>query len=92
MPLMEVDESSWVIIRVVTLHEDHYRAAEPRRGTSISITNRVSAKRASKFFQQWLAEYEDRLKRLPPAELQRHIPYVRAARKFWAQKAEIAVK
>ncbi len=92
MPIMEVDESSWVIIRVVTLHEDHYRAAVSAPWY-IDFDNQPRVgKKSVQFFQQWLAEYEDRLKRLPPAELQRHIPYVRAARKFWAQKAEIAVK
>ncbi len=39
------------------------------------------------FFRTWLGEYEERLKRLPPEEMKRHVPYVRAARTFWTKQA-----
>ncbi len=91
MPMMEVDQSSWVIIRVVTLHEDHYRAAVSAPWY-IDFDNqpRVGQK-GVKFFQRWLADYEARLKKLPPADLKRHVPFVKSARTFWAAKAEVAV-
>ena len=90
LPKIEITESGWVVIRVITHHEDHYRAAlsapwyidfdgQPRVG-----------KEAVEFFQQWLEAYEKRLKRLPPVELQRHAPFVRGARKFWNAKSTVA--
>ncbi len=91
MPLMEVDESSWVMMRVVTLHEDHYRAAVSAPWY-IDFDGRPRVgKKSVEFFQAWLSEYEERLKKLPPAELQRHVPFVKSARAFWAAKAETAV-
>lgn len=87
LPPVNAEESGWVTIRVVTLYEDHFRAAmsapwyiefegQPR------ITNK-----SVEFFRQWLTDYEQRLRRLPPAELQRHVPFVRAARNFWTRRA-----
>lgn len=92
IPKITVEKSGWVIIRVVTLHEDHLRAAisapwyirfddQPRVG-----------KESVEFFQSWLSDYEARLKRLPPEELKKHVPFIQAARKFWAQKQSVAVK
>lgn len=88
IPPMEVRESSWVTIRVVTLYEDHFRAAmsapwyidfddQPRRTA-----------RGVAFFREWLSDYEQRLRRLPADQLAPHIPYIRSARAFWAERAE----
>ena len=91
MPPMEVDESSWVIMRVITLHEDHYRAAVSAPWY-IDFDGRPRVGRKGvEFFQAWLAAYEERLKKLPPAELKRHVPFVKSARAFWAEQAKVAV-
>ena len=87
MPIMTVNESSWVIMRVVTLHEDHYRAAVSAPWYIDFDGRQRVGKESVAFFQKWLAEYEQRLKKLPPAELKRHVPFVKAARAFWAEKA-----
>ena len=91
IPKLEIDQSGWVIMRVVTLHEDHYRAAVTAPWyIDFEGKPRIS-KESVHFFTDWLTEYEARLKRLPPDQLKPHIPFVRAARRFWAAKAEIAV-
>ncbi len=92
IPEMEIRESSWVMIRVVTLYEDHFRAAmsapwyvdfdhQPRK-TEAGVA----------FFQNWLTEYESRLKKLPADELAKHVPYIRAARAFWANQLKLATE
>ena len=87
LPPVNAKESGWVTIRVVTLYEDHFRAAMSAPWY-IEFEDQPRITRQSvNFFRQWLADYEERLKRLPAAELQRYVPYVRAARKFWERKA-----
>ena len=88
IPPVMAKESGWVTIRVVTLYEEHFRAAMSAPWyIEFDGKPRVTTK-AVDFFGEWLGDYEARLKRLPPQELQRHVPYVRAARNFWARKAE----
>lgn len=90
IPPIEAKESGWVTIRVVTLFEDHFRAAMSAPWyIEFDSSPRVSAG-AVEFFRDWLARYEDRLKRLPPAELNRHVPYIKAARRFWKEQADLA--
>ena len=87
IPPIMVKQSGWVTIRVVTLYEDHFRAAMSAPWyIDFDSKPRVTTDGVD-FFRQWLREYEERLKRLPPEEMKRHIPYVRAARTFWAKRA-----
>jgi len=87
LPPVNAKESGWVTIRVVTLHEDHFRAAMSAPWyIEFEGQPRIKAK-AVEFFREWLGDYEDRLKRLPPQELQKHVPYIRAARQFWSRRA-----
>lgn len=90
IPPLKIKESGWATVRVVTLHEDHYRAviSSPwyfQFGGQPRISSRSVA-----FFQKWLGETEQRLAKLPPDQLKAFVPYVRAARKFWAERAEKA--
>ena len=87
IPPLEIKESSWVTFRVVTLHEDHFRAATTAPWFIDFDQQPRVTKEAVEFFQRWLADYEGRLKRLPPQELSKHVPYVRAAREFWATRS-----
>ncbi|EMI22697.1 putative secreted protein [Rhodopirellula maiorica SM1] len=92
IPALEVEESGWVMIRVVTLYEDHYRAAMSAPWyIEFDRQSRVTS-RSVDFFRDWLSQYEARLKKLPPQELSPHIPYIRAARAFWTARAEEAVR
>jgi hypothetical protein len=86
IPPLHVKESGWVMIRVVTLHEDHFRAALSAPWYIDFDDKRRVTPEGVKFFQDWLADYEERLMRLPKAELRRHAPYIRRARAFWKEK------
>jgi hypothetical protein len=88
LPPVNAKESGWVTIRVVTLYEDHFRAAMSAPWYFEFEGQPRITRESVDFFQQWLGDYEERLKRLPPQELQRHVPFVRAARNFWSRKAE----
>ena len=91
IPPLLTDESGWVLIRVVTLFEDHYRAAVSAPWyVHFDDQPRVS-KSAVRFFQKWLGQYEQRLKKLPRDELETHVPFIQAARRFWANKERVAV-
>lgn len=90
IPPLLIKESSWVTVRVVTLHEDHFRAAMSAPWYIDFDSRPRMTSRAIDFFRQWLSEHETRLKRLPPEQLARHVPFVRSARAFWAARAESA--
>jgi hypothetical protein len=86
IPPLQVSASGWVTIRVMTLYEDHFRAATSAPWYIEFDGRRRVTPEAVKFFQDWLAEYEQRLKQLPKAEIKRHAPYVRRARRFWNER------
>jgi hypothetical protein len=90
IPPLEIRESSWVTFRVVTLHEDHFRAAMTAPWYIDFDSQPRVTQQAVEFFQRWLGEYEERLKQLPPEELQGHIPFVRSARSFWQSRKAAA--
>lgn len=92
IPPLQIKESGWVTMRVVTLYENHFRAAMSAPWyIEFDSKPRVTAE-AVQFFRSWLDDYEDRLKRLPAQELARHVPFVRAARAYWAARAAAATK
>lgn len=86
IPPIIAESSGWVLVRVVTEISEHFRAAVSAPWF-IDFPDRPRVTRTSvRFFRQWLADYEQRLLGLPPHLLARHVPYVRAARAFWAAK------
>ncbi|MFG0266881.1 MAG: hypothetical protein ACF8AM_17285 [Rhodopirellula sp. JB055] len=90
IPPLKIKESGWATIRVVTLHEDHYRAVMSSPWYfEVGGQPRITA-RSVVFFKEWLGETEQRLAKLPPDQLKAFVPYVRAARKFWAERASLA--
>lgn len=90
IPALRFEQSGWVAIRVMTKYESHYRAAISAPWFVVfDGTPRISS-RGVAFFNEWLAEREQMLREASPEMLKRHVPYVRAARQFWQQRAEAA--
>jgi len=83
IPSLELTESSWVVYRVVTLYEDHYRAALSAPWFIEFDEKPRKTSQAAQYFRDWLSQYEAILMELPPEELAKHVPYIRAARNFW---------
>lgn len=90
IPAILAEESGWVIIRVMTLHGEHYRAAITAPWWIEFDGRRRVAPQSVTFFQDWLAEYEERLRTLPPDQLRGYVPYIQSARRFWDQKQSVA--
>ncbi len=91
IPILTIDESGWVLVRVVTLFDDHFRAATSAPWYIEFDGRRRVARAAVEYFQTWQADYEQRLRQLSPAEIQRHAPFVQAARQFWALRMQEAI-
>lgn len=90
LPELTFDDSGWVIVRLVTEHQDHYRMAMSAPWyVVVDQTPRVS-RSAVEYFAAWLTDCEETLKKLPRAELTPHIRPVQVARKFWQQRLERA--
>lgn len=90
IPAIEATESGWVIIRVATLHEEHFRAALSAPWYIEFDSQPRINERSVAFFQEWQAAYESRLKQLSSQEIQRHAPFVIASREFWNRRFEQA--
>lgn len=90
IPAVEAQESGWITIRVVTLHEDHFRAALSAPWYIEFDGQRRITEDSVQFFQTWQSEYESRLAKLSSSEIQRHAPFVIAARKYWEEKRQQA--
>jgi hypothetical protein len=84
---MVIDQPGWAIIRVVTLHEGHFRAAMSAPWYFEVPGDRRISKRSVKFFQDWLSDYETELKSDPALNLSSYAPFIRSARQFWESRA-----
>lgn len=90
IPELKIDSSGWVLVRVVTEHEEHFRAAISAPWfIDFDIQPRISRK-AVEFFGGWLNDCENELKKLPANQLSPFIEPVRMARQFWRQRLEDA--
>ncbi|MEO1527576.1 MAG: hypothetical protein AAFX06_19275 [Planctomycetota bacterium] len=90
IPAIEAKESGWVVIRVLTLHGEHYRAAMSAPWWIEFDGRKRVSKSAVDFFSDWLADYEAKLRQLPADELQVYVPYIQAARRFWSELEAVA--
>ncbi len=90
IPPLTIDRSGWVLVRVVTGYEDHFRAAISAPWyIHFDDTPRISRK-AVEFFGRWLVDCETELKKLPADQLAAHIAPVQTARAFWNQRLQAA--
>ncbi len=88
IPPIIVTESGWAVIRVVTLLEDHFRAATTAPWYfQFNGRQRVS-KRSVDVFQEWLADYEEHLRSTSGKDLAAYAPFIRGARGFWQSRRE----
>ena len=86
LPELEIEESGWVVVRVVTQHEDHFRMATSAPWYFEFDGHPRISRKAVRFFGEWLSDCETQLKKLPKETLAKHVPSVTVARKFWAER------
>ena len=90
IPPLTLTESGWVMIRVATMYEGHYRVAFSAPWyVEFQGQPRVNPESVA-YFQKWLRDYENQLKKLPKSELRQHVPLIQNARAFWDEKMESA--
>tara|TARA_A100001391_G_scaffold154848_2_gene112644 strand:+ start:282 stop:1967 length:1686 start_codon:yes stop_codon:yes gene_type:complete len=90
IPPLRITRSGWALIRVVTLYEDHFRAATTAPWY-FEVDGKPRITRSSvEVFQQWLADYETHLRSQPAVDLQAYAPFIRSARDFWQGRLESA--
>lgn len=87
---IQVNQSGWALIRVVTLHEGHFRAAMSAPWYFEVGGKRRISKRSVAFFREWLADYESHLTATSPQKLADYAPFIRSARGFWQIRLEQA--
>ncbi|WP_417749805.1 hypothetical protein [Rosistilla oblonga] len=86
IPAFTFDRSGWVVARVVTGYEKHYRAAVSAPWY-IEIPGKPRISRASvEFFIDWLQQREQMLRKKSPEYIRSVSPFVRAARQFWEER------
>ncbi|WP_246112880.1 CehA/McbA family metallohydrolase domain-containing protein [Allorhodopirellula solitaria] len=88
IPPLHVDRSGWALIRVVTLYENHFRAATTAPWYFEVDGERRITRSSIEFFQNWLAEYETYLRSQPDADLNAYAPFIRSARDFWQSRLQ----
>ncbi|GAB5403720.1 MAG: hypothetical protein Aurels2KO_19510 [Aureliella sp.] len=90
IPQLEVSESGWMVVRVVTSVGDTYRLASTAPFyVEFDQTPRISGK-AVEMFRDWLEKAEEDVGARDPASKAAHGPYLAAARKFWDNRAASA--
>ncbi len=87
IPVLEIEESGWLIVRVVTERAHTYRLAMTAPYYFDVGAPRVS-ETAVRFFQRWLEASAEQIATSPQAASSQ--PYVDAARRFWQARLEMA--
>ncbi len=90
IPPLSVNESGWLLVRVVTERDFTYRLAMTAPFYVVIADKPRISRQAVKFFQDWLERAAEKIATAGPAAQTAAIPYVNAAREFWKQRAELA--
>lgn len=90
IPPFRFERSGWVVARVVTGYEKHYRAAVSAPWY-IEFPDQPRISRASvQFFIDWLQQREQMLRKKSPEYIRSVAPFIQAARQFWAERLQQA--
>lgn len=90
IPNLEIKESGWMVVRVVTEREFTYRIATTAPFYfEVDGKPRVS-RRACEYFERWLDKAAQEIAQLDEPSRAAAAPYLVAARKFWQGRSEAA--
>jgi hypothetical protein len=90
IPLLEVAESGWLIIRVVAQRDETYRMAMTAPYYVEFGGQRRISRKACEMFSQWLESSSAERKEADRGAAQAAEPYTAAALKFWRERIEMA--
>jgi hypothetical protein len=85
IPPLKVNESGWLLIRVVTDHESSYRFAMTAPYYIEAGNSKRVQPEAVAFFRTWLETSRKEISRLPAAEAAAYQPYLEKADRFWQE-------
>jgi hypothetical protein len=85
IPPLKVNESGWLLIRVVTDHEPSYRFAMTAPYYIEAGNSKRVQPEAVAFFRAWLEASRKDISQLPPAEAEAYKPYLEKADRFWKE-------
>jgi len=86
-PELSIDRSGWLVVRVVTAHEDGYRLATTAPYYFEFDGQPRISKRAVAFFQEWLTRSEQAIAN-DPQRAADMAPMIEDARRFWADRMD----
>ncbi len=95
IPQLVVEESGWLVIRVITAREATYRIATTApfyfesQSPAGEAENRIS-RSACEFFLRWLEHAEADIQEIGGKLAESSTVYLNAAKKYWQQKIEAA--
>ncbi|QDS87786.1 hypothetical protein EC9_19680 [Rosistilla ulvae] len=90
IPAFTFDRSGWVVARVVTGYDKHYRAAVSAPWYIMFPDQPRISRSAVEFFIDWLQQREQMLLKKSPEYIRSVTPFIRAARSFWDERLEQA--
>jgi hypothetical protein len=87
IPPLEIKQSGWLIVRVVTARDFTYRLASTAPYYfELNGQNRIDPL-AVEFFRNWLGKAREEIMQLPPAVQKLHEPYLKSAERFWEARS-----
>ena len=84
-PPIEIEESGWLVIRVVTAHEKGYRLATTAPFYFVFDDMPRVSRRSIDFFEQWLSVAADDIANKGQA-LETMKPWIQSAKEYWTSK------
>ncbi len=88
-PPLSIEESGWLVLRVVTEHEDSYRMATTAPFYFEFDSQRRISKAAVEFFQEWLLDSQSLIEKDASLQTSYQVPLANA-NDFWKARAEKA--
>ena len=89
-PLLTFNQTGWVVMRVVTGYEKHWRMAVSNPWWIERVDEPRISRRACKFFIDWLEERIAALGKKDPATITSALPFVHQSRRFWKARLDAA--
>lgn len=90
IPSLEITESGWLVVRVVTQREESYRMATSAPYYFECAEKSRISRAAVEMFQGWLEQTDKDLAASDPQRHQATSPYIESARRFWKERADAA--
>lgn len=87
-PPLQIEESGWLVVRVVTAHEKGQRFATTAPFYFEFDNQARISKQAVEFMQQWLAHAEQAIDATP--QKANYAPWIEKARTFWSEQLQNA--